>query len=112
MGLVIPSVAGFAKSRYDTAMITITIACPYCQETERVIKHGTTKAQTPRCRCLNCKKTFILQPKSRTLTQEKEDAILRHLEERTTIRGICRALKVSPNTIYAVLKKNRATAAL
>ena len=55
---------------------------------------------------MNCNKTFTLNPIVRNVTPQKEAAILRHLEERTTIRGICRALQVSPNTIYATLKKS------
>lgn len=39
------------------------------------------------------------------VTPEKTEAILRQLEERTTIRGICRALKCGPQTVYATLKK-------
>jgi transposase-like protein len=60
---------------------------------------------------MHCNKTFALNPKSRAVTPEKEAAILRQLlEERTSIRGVCRTLKVSPNTVYAALKKSRAAA--
>jgi transposase-like protein len=60
---------------------------------------------------MRCNKTFALNPKSRAVTREKEEAILRQLlEERTSIRGVCRTLKVSPNTVYAALKKSRAAA--
>ena len=87
-------------------MVTVSIACPHCGKTEPVVKFGHTDSGTPRCRCNDCKKTFAVNPKSRKVTPEKEAAIERHLNERTTMRGICRALKVSPNTIYAVLKKS------
>jgi transposase len=90
----------------------IAIACPHCQETKNVRKHGTTEIGTPRARCMNCNKTFAIHPQSRAITPEKEEAIVRHLNERTSIRGICRALKVSPNTIYATLKKSRSTPSL
>jgi transposase len=88
-------------------MVSIIIACPHCHQSEPVIKHGTTSVGTPRCRCKECNKTFALRPKSRALTPEKEAMIERHLSERTAIRGICRALRVSPNTVYATLKKSR-----
>ena len=64
-------------------MITYTVACPHCQQTEPVVKYGTTKAGTQRAKCNACHKTFALTPKSRAVTPEKEAAILRHLEERT-----------------------------
>lgn len=90
----------------------ITIACPHCQEARAIRKHGTTSVGTPRARCMTCKKTFILAPKSRAITPQKEALIEGMLNERTTIRGICRALRVSPNTIYATLKKSRSASAL
>ena len=90
----------------------ITIACPHCQEARAIRKHGTTEAGTPRARCMTCKKTFALNPVSRAVTPAKEAAIERLLNERTAIRGICRALRVSPNTVYATLKKSRVASSL
>ena len=89
----------------------VTISCPHCRDDKALPKHGTNRAGTARCRCMNCSKTFTLNPIERNITPQKEAAILRHLEERTTIGGICRALQVSPNTIYATLKKSRSPAA-
>lgn len=86
-------------------MITYTITCPHCNQAEPVVKYGKTGADTQRAKCKDCDKTFSINPKSRAVTQEKEEAILRQLEERTAIRGICRALKCGPQTVYATLKK-------
>lgn len=88
-------------------MVSVTISCPHCHKSEPVVKHGVTDSGTPRCRCKECGKTFAVNPKSKAVTAEKEELILRHLNERTTIRGICRTLKVGPGTIYATLKKSR-----
>jgi transposase-like protein len=85
----------------------IAIACPHCQRAQNVVRFGKTEAGTQRAQCKDCNKTFALNPKSRAVTAAKEAAIERHLSERTSIRGICRALKVSPNTVYATLKKSR-----
>ena len=93
-------------------MVTSTISCPHCGECEAVIRHGTTDSGTARCRCKACQKTFALNPKSKSVTPEKEALIERHLCERTSIRGICRALKVGPNTVYATLKKSRSAASV
>ena len=87
-------------------MITVSISCPHCQNPENVVKYGTTEAGTQRARCNDCNKTFAINPKSRRVTKEKEEAILRQLEERTSIRGICRALKCTAHTVYATLKKS------
>ena len=88
-------------------MLTYTVACRHCQQTKPVVKFGKTEAGTQRARCNACNKTFALNPKSRAVTPEKEEAILRQLEERTSIRGICRALKCTAKTVYQTLKKSR-----
>ena len=87
-------------------MITITILCPHCQQAEPVVKYGSTASKTQRAKCKDCDKTFSINPKSRAVTPEKREAILRQLEERTTIRGVCRALKCGPQTVYDTLKKS------
>lgn len=91
-------------------MVTITIPCPYCQQSEPVIKHGVTAAGSQRLECKACDKTFTPNPVVRAVTPEKEALILAHLQERTSIRGICRVVGCSPNTVYAVLKKDRGNA--
>jgi len=90
-------------------MIVYTVACPHCQQTEPVVKYGATKAGTQRAKCNACNKTFAVQPKSRAVTPEKEALILHHLEERTSIRGICRAVQCTSKTVYTILKKSRST---
>jgi transposase-like protein len=90
-------------------MITSTVTCPHCQKAEPVVKNGHTECGTQRARCKDCNKTFAINPKSRAVTPEKEALIERLLEERTTMRGIYRAAKCGPQTIYAVLKKSRVT---
>ena len=93
-------------------MITSTVACPHCQQARPVVKYGKTCAGTQRAKCNDCRKTFSLNPKPRAVTPEKEAVILRLLEERTTIRGIRRAVKCDTQIIYATLKKSRKDAAM
>jgi len=52
-----------------------------------------------------CRRAFTLNPKPRTLSEHKREAILRALQEKTPITAIARTLKTSPNTVYALLKK-------
>jgi transposase-like protein len=87
-----------------TQTTCLVIPCPHCASKE-VIKFGTNRSGTPRCRCHGCDKTFTLNPKSRALTPEKEQEICRALQERTSQRGIARTLKVGRDTIRAVRKK-------
>jgi transposase len=88
-------------------MIVSAISCPHCQKPDHIYKHGTTKYGTKRARCITCKKTFAINPKSNKITPEKEALILRHLEESTSIRGVCRVAQCTCGTVYKILKKNR-----
>ena len=85
----------------------ITIPCPHCANTKGVIKFGTNRSGTDRCRCHGCAKTFTLNPKSRALSSQKEQQICRALQERISQRGIARTLKVGRQTIRALRKKTR-----
>jgi transposase-like protein len=86
-------------------MVNVTIACPHCGEEKRVRRHGRTRQGSERLYCVVCRRAFTPQPKSRALTTEKEAMIGRALLEKTPLIGICRTFKVSPNTIYKLLKK-------
>jgi len=84
----------------------IALSCPHCGDTA-VIKFGTNRSGTPRCRCRGCGRTFTRSPKSRAMTPEREALILRALKERISQRGIARALRVGRQTVRAVRKKGR-----
>ena len=85
----------------------VALSCPHCGNKKKVIKFGTNRSGTARCRCLACTKTFTPAPKSRALSPEKQDTIERALSERVSQQGIARMLKVSRNTIRTVRKKGR-----
>ena len=84
----------------------VALSCPHCGSNQ-VIQFGTNRSGTARFRCHGCKKTFTPQPRSRALTPEKEEAILRALSERISQRGIARTLKLGRQTIRAVRKKGQ-----
>ena len=96
----------------NIAMVTTAIHCPHCQKPEHVVKHGTTRYGTPRCRCKACKKTFSPSAKSRKTSPEKQHFVERALAERLSQRAIARACQVGFATIRRVAKeaqKNRPT---
>lgn len=86
-------------------MVTLLLKCPHCQETEPVRRYGCNRSGSERCYCNRCRRAFTLSPKSRSLSEEKAQMILRALAEKTPLIGICRTFKVSPNTVYRLLKK-------
>ena len=86
-------------------MRMVALSCPKCGDARQVIKFGTNRSGTARCRCLACKKTFTLSPRSRALSPEKEAAIERALAERISQQGIARMLKVGRDTVRKVRQK-------
>ena len=89
-------------------MVAHVVTCPYCHQAQPVIRFGTNRSGSARCRCKDCRKTFTPASKSRKITLEKEQQIQRALEERLSIEATARLLKVAKRTIYQVLKKNAA----
>ncbi len=79
-------------------------ACPHCEQAEPVVRFGFTRSGTQRLRCQACRKTWSPTAKSRALSAEKQALIEQALSERTSQRGIARALKASRDTIRAVQK--------
>ncbi len=85
-------------------MILQTLLCPHCHKPDALVKHGTNRGGTARCRCKDCQKTFTPQPNPRQTSQATKEAIERALAERLSQRAIARLLKVSSQTIRTVAK--------
>jgi transposase-like protein len=86
-------------------MVAEVTSCPFCQRSDAVVRHGTNRGGTARCRCRTCERTFTPRPNPRLTTTETEEAILRCLGERLSIEATARLLHVSKATIYKTLKK-------
>jgi transposase-like protein len=86
-------------------MVADLTACPFCRQTEPVIRFATNQSGSARCRCKDGNKTFTPVSKSRKTTPEKEQQIERALQERLSIEATARLLKVAKKTIYRTLKK-------
>ena len=82
----------------------VALSCPHCSAKE-VIRFGTNRSGTPRCRCRVCSRTFTLSPRTRALSPQKESIIQRALAERISQQGIARMLQVSRNTVRKVRQK-------
>ena len=90
-------------------MIIHVTLCRYCQKPEAVVKHGTNRGGTARCRCKNCQRTFTPEPNSRQTSQATIETVERALVERLGVRAIARTCKVGYQTIKKVrenAKKN------
>jgi len=87
-------------------MVAHVIACPHCHKAEPVIRHGTNRGGTARCRCKECDKTFTPVPNPRKTSPEREAQVLAALSERLSIAAVARMFGMSRQTIYDLLKKS------
>ncbi len=87
-------------------MVSFVFACPHCKEKERVRRHGRTKQGSERLYCNVCSRTFTPHPRSRSLSAEKEQLILKALAQKTPMAAIARTFGVGRNTLYELLKKS------
>lgn len=83
-------------------MIIHAIVCPHCHKPDAVVRHGTNRGGTARCRCKDCQKTFTPAPNPRHTSPATKEAIERALAERLSQRAIARLLKVGCQTIRKV----------
>ncbi len=82
----------------------IVITCLFCQDTQ-VGRYGKNPSGTVRLRCKACSKIWTPDPINRSLTPDKEAAIVRALAERISQRGIARTFGVSRDTVRTLRKK-------
>ena len=87
-------------------MVAQTIACPHCRKSEPVIRHGTNRGGTARCRCKDCQKTFTPAPNPRKTTPEREAQVLAALSERLSIAAVARMFSMSRQAVYDQLEKS------
>lgn len=79
--------------------------CPYCLSMN-VTKKGMNKKHTKRrYKCKECLRRYVEGGKDYFIDQEKVELIDRLLLERLSLRGICRAVKVSLRWLLSYIKK-------
>ena len=91
---------------------TIVHVCARCGS-EKIRKNGHANNGAQRARCLECERTFILQPKGARYAAPFKKAVLAAYQDRTSIRGIQRTFGVCYKTVMRWLgEKNRGPARL
>jgi transposase-like protein len=89
-------------------MVVSVVVCPFCHLGEHVVKHGTNRCGTSRCRCLACLKSFTPNPKSRSIDETTQAAIERAIQEKMAWNAIKRTFSVSWETINKIAQKKQA----
>ena len=91
---------------------TIIHVCAGCGS-ERIRKNGHTQGGAQRVKCLECKRTFILEPKGPRYDEAFKEQVVRAYQDRMSIRGITRTFGVYYKTIIRwVGEKNPGSARL
>ncbi|MDR0975587.1 MAG: hypothetical protein LBM01_01345 [Christensenellaceae bacterium] len=80
--------------------------CPKCGHDDGQKYNGHSVAGTQKCLCKLCGASYSINPKSRELSAETVESILKHLFAGMSGRKIGQLLGIGKNTAYAVLKKN------
>src|SRR5215470_14362850 len=89
-------------------MVTIPVQCPHCHSTE-VIKAGkqATGAQRYQCQNKQCtRRIFLLEYKDRGRVPEVRRQVVEMALNGSGVRDTARVLRISPTTVFAVLKKS------
>jgi transposase-like protein len=92
----------------NSPMVLEPIRCPNC-DSINVVRHGRTAQGKQRYLCRNqncCHCTFIQQYTYRSYLSEVKEQITDMAVNGSGMRDTARVLKISRNTVTAVLKKN------
>ncbi|KAA6346622.1 hypothetical protein EZS27_005867 [termite gut metagenome] len=81
------------------------IHCPYCHS-NALQKNGKSCTGEQRWRCKECKKYFQRSYRYNARKQGIRDTIIEMTLDSSGVRDIGRVLKISKDTVVAVLKKN------
>jgi len=90
-------------------MVYEKVLCPYCKS-DNVVKNGrnSTGRQRMMCRNSECKhKTFQLEYSNNASKPGVKEKIIDMVMNGSGTRDTGRVLKISPNTVTAVLKKQK-----
>lgn len=77
---------------------TVVHVCLRCGS-EKIRKNGHADNGAQRAKCLDCGRTFILQPKGARYDQKFKDQVTAAYQDRMSIRGITRTFGVCYKTV-------------
>lgn len=77
---------------------TIVHVCARCRS-ERIRKNGHAENGGQRAKCLDCARTFILQPQGERYDQKFKAQVVAAYQDRMSIRGITRTFGVCYKTV-------------
>lgn len=85
-----------------------SIACTRCAS-QQCVRFGSNRGGTQRYICKDCGRTFTPEPARRGISQERVEQIRALIANGHPITKVTRILKVSPKTIYKVIRSTDET---
>lgn len=97
------------EKAYEKEFMTVTIEvkCRYCQQTQPVRKHGTSRSGFPRYYCQLCRRTFQINYRYNAHKPGIKEKIVTMVVNGSGVRDTGRILDISMNTVMSTLKKSR-----
>ena len=77
---------------------TIVHVCLRCRS-EKIRKNGHAENGDQRAKCLDCGRTFVLQPQGARYDQRFKEQVVAAYQDRMSIRGITRTFGVCYKTV-------------
>jgi len=87
-------------------MITITIHCPHCAS-DALVRNGRAPNGKQKYLCRACHRQSREDPTPHAYSDERREEILRAYKEQSSLRGLERTFRVSPNSVITWIKKKR-----
>ena len=78
--------------------MTIVHVCPRCGS-EKIRKNGHAENGDQRAKCLECRRTFVLQPQGARYDHHFKEQVVAAYQDRLSIRGITRTFGVCYKTV-------------
>jgi transposase-like protein len=79
----------------STTVIHVCLRCG----SEKIRKNGHANNGAQRAKCLECERTFILQPKGARYDQRFKEQVVAASQDRMSLRGITRTFGVCRKTV-------------
>ena len=96
-----------------TLTSTVTVQCPHCASSKRVVKAGLHRGGNQRYKCYDCNRTFCRNAGTTAHPDEFKRRVLAAVQEGCSQRGVCRIFGISRTTLaYWLEKKGRRLARL
>jgi len=81
--------------------------CPKCGNTDNQSNFGKNRSGTQRCKCNDCGKTYMLNPKTSAIPGEIRQQAIKTCYSGVSGRGVGKLLGMNKSNVYRWIKKTQ-----